>query len=128
VWLPKPCMWRKLFGMPRSLMTIVDLMQRFRKQRPEVPVVVGAAHTGSRITLDGVVEVRKPQRIAEEEYRRVVSHDVPVALLSIELQREAADIALGVRGAALARDSREAGRTRGLLAGSWRRSLPWCSG
>src|ERR1700693_758167 len=41
-----------------------DLMQRFGQQCPEVPVVVSAAHTGSRITLDGVIDVGKPQRIA----------------------------------------------------------------
>ena len=36
-----------------------DLVQRFRQQRPEVPVVVGAAHAGARIALDGVIEVGK---------------------------------------------------------------------
>src|SRR3984893_13018023 len=42
-----------------------DLMQCLGQQRPEVPVVVSAAHAGSRITLDGVVEIGKAQRIAE---------------------------------------------------------------
>ena len=91
-------------------------MESLGQQRPEVPVVVRAAHAGSRITLDGVIEIGKTQRIAEEKHRRVVADDVPVALLSIELEREAADIALGIGGAALARDGREAGEHRGLLA------------
>jgi hypothetical protein len=92
------------------------LVKRFRQQRPEIPVVVGAAHAGSRIALDSVVEIGKAQRISEEEHRGVVAHDVPVALFGIELQREAADIALGVGGAAFACDGGEASEHRGLLA------------
>jgi hypothetical protein len=49
------------------------LMQRFRQQRPEIPVVVGAAHAGPRIAPDGAVEIGKAQGIAEEGYRRVVA-------------------------------------------------------
>jgi hypothetical protein len=52
-------------------------VQRFRQQRPEVPVVVGAAHAGARIAIDGVIEVGKAQRIAEEKHRRVVADDIP---------------------------------------------------
>ena len=93
-----------------------DLVQRLGQQRPEVPVVVGAAHAGARIALDGVVEVGELQRIAEEEHRRVVADDVPVAFFGVELQGEAADVALGVGRAALAGDGREAREHRGLLA------------
>jgi hypothetical protein len=93
-----------------------DLVQRLGQQRPEIPVVVRAAQTRARVALDGMVEVREPQRITEEEHRRVVAHDVPVALLGVELDREAADIAFRVGGAALAGDGREAREQRGLLA------------
>jgi hypothetical protein len=93
-----------------------DLMQGLGQQRPKIPVVVCAAHAGSRIAFDGVVEIGEPQRVAEEKHRRVVADDVPVAFLSIELQREAADVALGVGGAAFAGYRREAGEHRGLLA------------
>ena len=69
---------------------------------------------GSR--LIGVVEVREAQRIAEEEHRRVVADDVPIAFLGVERHRGAAYVALGIRGAALAGDGREAQEERRLLA------------
>ena len=93
-----------------------DLVQRLGQQCPEIPVVVGAAQPGARVALDRVVEVGKAQRVAEEEHRRVVADDVPVAFLGVELQRSAADVALGVGGAALAGNGREAGEHRRLLA------------
>ena len=93
-----------------------DLVQGLGQQGPEVPVVIGAAHASTRIALDGVVEVGKAQRIAEKEHRRIVAYHVPVALLGVEFQGEAADVALGIGGAALAGDGREAGEHRCLLA------------
>jgi hypothetical protein len=55
-----------------------------------------ALQIGFRIALDHVVQVREFQRIAEEEHRCVIADDIPVTLLGVELDREAADIALGV--------------------------------
>src|SRR6516162_4967649 len=46
-----------------------------------------------------MVQIRKAQRIAEKEYRRVVADQVPVAVLRIKLERKAADVTLGVGGA-----------------------------
>ena len=93
-----------------------DLVQRFGQQRPVVPVVGGAAHIGFRIALDGLVQVGELARVADEEHRRVVAHHVPVALLGVELQGKAADVALGVGRAALAGHGGEAGEHLGLLA------------
>src|SRR5439155_26089099 len=84
--------------------------------RPEIPVVIRAAQPGARVALDGMVEVREPQRIAEEEHRRVVTDDVPVTLLGIELEGGAADVSFRIGGAALTRDGREAREHRRLLA------------
>ncbi len=81
-----------------------DLMQRLRKQCPEVPVILTAAHARARIAFDRVVEVGKTQRIAEEEHRGVVAHQIPIAFLGVELQRETADVALSICGATLASD------------------------
>ena len=92
------------------------LVQRLGQQGPEVPVVVGAAQAGARVALDRVIEVGEAQRIAEEEHRRVVADDVPVAFLGVELQRGAADVALRIRRAALAGDGGEAHEHRRLLA------------
>ncbi|MGY2982932.1 hypothetical protein ACVI1K_000279 [Bradyrhizobium sp. USDA 4508] len=93
-----------------------DLVQRFRQQRPEIPVHVGVAHPRARMPLDGVVEVDEAQGVAEEEHRRVVADHVPIAFIGVEFQRETANVALGVRRAALAGDRREPREHRRLLA------------
>ena len=93
-----------------------DLVQRFGQRGPEVPVVLRAAQVGARVALDRVVEVGELERIAQEEHRRVVADQVPVAFLGVELDREAADVALGVGRAAFAGDGGEAGEQFGLLA------------
>src|ERR1700722_202235 len=81
-----------------------DLMKRLRKERPEVPVILRAAETGAGIALDGMVEIREAQRIAEEKDRGIVSDEVPVSLFSVELESSAANIALGICCPALPRD------------------------
>ena len=93
-----------------------DLVQSLGQQCPEVPVVLRAAHVGARVAFDRVVEVGELERITQEEDWRVVAHHVPVAFLGVELDREAADIALGIRRAALAGDGGKAREDLGLLA------------
>jgi hypothetical protein len=93
-----------------------DLVQRLGQQRPEVPVVGGAAHVGLRVALHGLVQVRELAGVAQEEHGRVVAHQVPVAFLGVELEREAADVALGIGRAAFAGHGGEAGEHLGLLA------------
>ncbi len=55
-----------------------------------------------RVSLLRVDEAGEKHRIANEENGRVVSDQIPIALLRIELHREAARIARRVRTAALA--------------------------
>ena len=93
-----------------------DLVERLRQGCPEVPVVLGAPHVGTGVPFHGVVEVGKLERIAQEEDRRVVPHQVPVALLGVELHGEAPDVPLGVGRPTLAGDGGEAQETVGLLA------------
>jgi len=78
-----------------------DLMQRLGRVRPEIPHHLRALQIAPWVTLLRMDEIRKFQRIADEEDRRVVTHQVPIAFLGIELHREAARITLGIRGAAL---------------------------
>src|ERR1700728_1525117 len=73
-----------------------DLVECLWKQRPEVPVILRTAKAGAGIALDGVIEVRESQRIAEEKNRSIVSDDVPISFLGIELQSRPADIAFGI--------------------------------
>src|SRR6266851_590849 len=93
-----------------------DLVQSLGEIRPEVPVAICAAHAGSRIALDGVIEIGELERITNEEDGCVVSNEVPVTFLGIELQREAADVALGVGRTTLTGNSREASKHRSHLA------------
>ena len=92
------------------------LMQRFGQQGPEIPVVVGRAQVGARVAFHGMVQVGEFQRVAQEEYRGVVAHEVPVARIGVEFHGEAADVAFGVGCAAFAGHGREAHEAFGLLA------------
>ena len=62
-------------------------------------------------------EVGELVRVAHEEHWRVVADQIPVALLGVELDREAAHVAFGIGCAELARDRREAQDQVGLGAG-----------
>ncbi|MNE25402.1 hypothetical protein D3C80_1187310 [compost metagenome] len=61
-------------------------------------------------------EVGEFQRIADKKDRGVVTHQIPVALLGIELEGEAAHVALGIGGPLLTGHCGEAQEDRGLLA------------
>src|ERR1700730_3049819 len=78
-----------------------DLVQRLRKVRPEIPVAVRAPHARPRITFDRVVEIRELERVTKKEYGSIVSHQIPVALVGVELQRESADVSLGISSSSL---------------------------
>ena len=110
--------------MPRSLMTMVTWCSASGSEVQKSQLFSGAAQVGARVALDRVVEVGELQRVAQEEDRGVVADQVPVAFLGVELQREAADVALGVGRAALAGHGGEAGEHLGLLADLRRRSWP----
>ena len=73
-----------------------DLVQGFGRQAPEVPGGRGAAQVGARMALLRVDEVGELERIADEEDRRVVAHQIPVALVGVELHGKAAHVTLGV--------------------------------
>ena len=62
---------------------------------------------GLGVALLGVDEVRELAGVLDEEDRRVVADQVVVAVLGVELQREAARVAKSVRRTCLASDSRE---------------------
>jgi hypothetical protein len=79
-------------------------MNRLGRQTPIVPAAPMRLQMRSRIALLGPDKVGKLQRVADEEDRRVVPHEVPVAVLGVELHREAAGIARGIGRSALAAD------------------------
>ncbi len=85
---------------------------RLRHERYEVPegVVRGRRlrHGEVRLGLGRMDQIRELDRVLNEEDGHVVSDEVPVALLGVELDGEAADVARGVGRPALADDGREA--------------------
>src|SRR5258707_7012541 len=93
-----------------------DLMECLWKKSPEVPVILSAPQTGTGVALDRVVEVREAQRIAEEKDWSIVSDDVPISVLGVELESKPADIALRIGCSALPRDGRKAREHRRLLS------------
>ena len=69
------------------------------------------------LLLGGVDQVGELDRVLDEEHRDVVADEIPVALLRVELHREAADVAREVGRALVAGDGREAHERRRLLTG-----------
>ncbi len=95
-----------------------DLVQGLGQRGPEVPVVEGAAQVGAGVAFDGMVQVGKLQRVAQEKHRRIIAHKVPVALLGVELHGKAPDIALGIGSSPLAGNRGKADEEVGLFADS----------
>src|SRR5713226_2190648 len=93
-----------------------DLMQRLWKKSPEVPVVLSTPKTGAGVAYDGVVQIREAKRIAEEKDWSIVSDDVPISVLGVELESGPADIALRIGCPAFPGDGRKAREHRGLLS------------
>ena len=82
-------------------------MRRLRLRKPAVGLL-----------LDRVDEVGELDRVLDEEDRDVVADEIPVALLRVELHREAAHVAGEVERALVAGHRREAHEHRGALAGA----------
>jgi len=92
------------------------LVQGLGQRAPEVPVVQGAAQVRAGVALDGVVQIGELQGVTQEKDGRVVPHEVPVPLFSVELDGEAPDVALRIGGASLARHGGKADKALGFLA------------
>ena len=92
------------------------LVQAFGRERPEVPHRGGRAQIGLRVAFLRVDEVGELHGIADEEHRRVVADHVPVPVLGVEAQGEAAHVALRIRRAALTGDRREPQEGLALVA------------
>ena len=84
-------------------------------------------HRVVRLGLHGVDEVGELHRVLDEEHRDVVADEVPVALVGVELHREAAHVARGVGRAALAGDGREAHEHRRAACRPRRRATRACT-
>ncbi len=92
-----------------------DLVQRFRRVRPEIPHHLRAFQIGLRQALLGMNEVREFQRVTDKEHGGVVAHDVPVTFFGVKLDRKAAWVTLGVSRTTLTAYGGEAQENRRLL-------------
>ena len=66
------------------------------------------------LRLDCVNEIGELDSVLDEEHRDVVANDIPVALLSVELDRKPTDIANSVSTASRTLDGREPNKDRCL--------------
>lgn len=73
-----------------------DHVQRFRVMLDEVVEAPGLLAIGDGVGLEGMDHVGKLDGVANEEHLQVVAHQIPVAVLGIELDREAPRIARGL--------------------------------
>ena len=112
-------------------MTHINMWVDLGHQRDEVPERVvrarGLRHGVMRLRLHRVDEVGELHRVLDEEDGDVVADEVPVALVGVELDREAAHVARRVGRAALAGDRREAHEHRRPLADLGERRRASCS-
>ena len=71
-------------------------MDAFGLASPEIDHRLGRAHVDLGVAFLRVDEFGKLEGIAHEEDGRVVTHHVPVAILGMEFQGQAAHVALGI--------------------------------
>jgi len=95
----------------------VDGLGVLRKVVPEDGRVIGVGKMSGGVTLLCVDEVGELGGISQEEDGGVVGNDIPVALVSAELDGESTRVSRTVVGARLATDSGESDSDGTLLAG-----------
>ena len=93
-----------------------NLVIGLRRERPEVPLRVVGAQTAVAHPLLRMDEIGELRGVPDEEHRRVVTDQVVVALLGVELQREAPRVADCVGRTEFTGNGREAREHVGLLA------------
>ena len=131
VWTPKPSIVANERGMARSDIDPHQHVGRLGLEADEVPErVVGRLRLGDlpiRLGLHRVDQVGELDPVLDEEDRDVVADQVEVALVGVELRREAPDVTSGVGRPARAGDGREPDehrRRRRRCAGTPRRTGP----
>src|SRR5699024_8282942 len=78
-----------------------DLVCRFRRTSPEIPLHVCVTQAVAAETLLGVDEIWELHAVAQEEGWGVVTHDVVVAVFGVEAQCETVNVTPGIWGALL---------------------------
>jgi hypothetical protein len=98
----------------------------FRRQRNKIPEIIVRGlslwKTAVGFLLGGMDKVGKLDRILDEEHGNVVSDDVPVALLCVELDGKATHVAYEIGRAFIACHSRKPDEGRLVSPALWNRS------
>ena len=102
-------------------------VHRLGRQAHEVEDAVRLLAERDRIRLQGVDHVRELDRVPDEEHRQVVADEVPVAVLGLELHREAAGVAGRPRRSRARRSPWRSGRRPGCACPSPGRASPGCT-
>ncbi len=102
--------------MPRSLIVIVIWCRASGSEVQKSQLLSATAQVGAGVTFDGMVQIGEFQRISQEEHGGIVSHQIPVSFVRVELDGKTADIAFGVRRATLTRYRGKAYEQLGLLS------------
>ena len=99
-----------------------DHVHAFGGEADEIPEIIvsrlGLRKGAVRLFLHRVDQVRKLDRVLNEENRYVVADDVPVALLRVELHGEAPDVAGEIDRSLASGDGRKSDEGRRLFAGA----------
>ena len=93
-----------------------DLMQRLRRQAPEIPHRRVTPQVRLRIPLLRVNKIGKLQGVPDKENRRVIPDQIPVSLVSIEFHGKSPDISFRVGSTPLPGNRGETHEHVGLLA------------
>src|SRR6478672_2029792 len=97
-------MWRTETGRPRSDIRMVTWCRLSGDSDQKSHIAVGERMLVRGWRFLRMDEVREFEWVADEEYRRVVANDVPVAFLGVQAQRKAANVAFGIGSAVFACD------------------------
>lgn len=84
-----------------------DLVSALRSESDEIPEHVVIFQMRHRVSLLSVDEACEQQGVADEENRRVVAHQVPDSLISVELDGEPTGVPHGVGRTTFTTDRRE---------------------
>ena len=79
------------------------LVQGFGKHGPIIPIRLWRTKIGMRVTLYSMVQVRELQGIADEEYRCIVAHQIPIAFFGVEFYGKSSDVPFGIGGSPFSR-------------------------
>src|SRR5688500_11981427 len=78
-----------------------DHVGRLRHQRDEIPESImgrrGLRHFMMRLGLDGVYEIRKLRRVLYKKDRHVITDEIEISLVGIELNRESTHVPRKIR-------------------------------